>query len=201
MPRLVSTAVCAAALVTACSAPRRTVPSSDPAAGHAASAAAAVDRADAFSVYDLESQWRDQHGAALRLADLAGRPRALALVYTHCSSTCPMIVETMQRLEAATDSNVGFVLVSLDPSRDSTAQLAAYARTHKLSSRWTLLTGSDDDVRELAALIGVRYDRVSETELAHTNTITILDRTGVIAAQEPSWDAAKALAALRTLDR
>src|SRR6478672_1957347 len=124
--------------------------------------APARDRAPAggFSVYDLRATWHDQRGAPRTLASLRGRPQAIALVYTHCQATCPLIVGQLKRLEAAT--TLGLVLVSLDPERDTADRLAAFAAEHELdAARWTLLRGSDDDVRELAAVLGVRYRRQS----------------------------------------
>jgi len=153
----------------------------------------------AYSVYDLGSRWRDQTGNEVTLASLRGTPRVVAMIYTHCSATCPMIVDAMKRLEARAPGDAGFVLVSLDPDRDSADRLAAYAREHGLSARWTLLTGTDDAVRDLAAALGTKYRRLSATELAHTNTITVLDASGSVVAQQPSWDADGSLAALRSL--
>jgi protein SCO1/2 len=139
----------------------------------------------AYSILDLGSAWRDQTGASRPLESLAGRPQVLAMVYTHCASTCPLAVAEMKRIEAATDARIGLVLVSLDPARDSVESLAEYARTHGLdAARWTLLTGADDDVRDLAASLGVRYRRVSPQELAHSNTLTLLDAGGRVVHQQ-----------------
>lgn len=150
---------------------------------------AAVPNADVserWSVYDLSSAWRDQSGATVTLASLKGRPRLMAMIYAHCGSTCPLAIAEMKRVEAKTDSRLGLVLVSLDPDRDSPAALARYAREHDLdAARWTLLNGRDEDVRELAATLGVRYRRLSPNELAHSNTLVLLDADGhVVHRQE-----------------
>ncbi len=157
----------------------------------------------AWSVLDLGSTWRDQTGAARPLASLAGRPRLVAMIYTHCSSTCPIAVDEMKLIAAATDASVGLVLVSLDPARDSVASLAEYARAHGLApARWTLLTGADDDVRDLAASLGVRYRRVSPEELAHSNTLTLLDAAGrVVHQQQGLGEREETIAAARALLR
>jgi protein SCO1 len=107
----------------------------------------------------------------------------LAMIYTHCTATCPLAVSELKRI-AARHPDVRFVLVSLDPVRDDAQRLAAYASEHALDpSRWTLLTGTDADVRDLAATLGVRYRRVTPDDLAHSNLITLLDRDGRIARQ------------------
>jgi protein SCO1/2 len=139
--------------------------------------------AERFSVYELEGQWRDQSGAARSLAEWRGTPVLLAMIYTHCTATCPLAVSELKRI-AALDPDVRFVLVSLDPARDDVNRLADYARERALDpSRWTLLTGSDADVRDLAATLDVRYRRVTPEDLAHSNLITLLDREGRVARQ------------------
>ena len=160
-----------------------------------------ADNADAFSVYDLGGAWRDQSGAARSLAGWRGAPVLLAMIYTHCSATCPLAVAELKRIASA-NPDARFVLVSLDPVRDDVHRLAAYAEERGLDpARWTLLTGSDADVRDLAATLGVRYRQVTPDDLAHSNLITLLDREGRIARQSSGqWDDA-AIAELHALAR
>lgn len=171
----------------------------------AVAVAAAGSDDDRYSVYDLDAEWRDQQGRARTLASLRGRPQLVAMIYTHCATTCPLTVADMKRIErAAGAADVGFLLVSLDPDRDSSARLAAFAREHDLApARWTLLSGRDDaDVRELAAALGVRYRRLSPDELAHSNTLTLLDASGEVAWQRAGpGDDADVVAAVRALQR
>ena len=108
------------------------------------------------------------------------------MVYTSCEATCPLIVADLKRIEASIPAerrgDVGFVLVSLDPERDTPGRLAAWAAATELDpTRWTLLAGTDDAVRELAATLDVRYQRQPDGELAHTNGLTVLDPTGAVA--------------------
>lgn len=138
-----------------------------------------------FSVYELGSAWRDAGDAELQLTSLTGRRQVLAMVYTNCTATCPIAVAQMKRMEEATGSDVGFVLVSLDPQRDDAERLAAYAGERKLdANRWTLLTGTDDDVRALAAVLGIRYRQVTPDDIAHSNILTVLDEDGRIEYQQ-----------------
>lgn len=136
-----------------------------------------------FSVYELEARWRDQDGRDRVLASLRGRTQVVAMVYTRCTHTCPAIVAEMKRLEAALDSagraRTGFVLVSLDPGRDDPAQLKEFAASMRLDpTAWTLLTGGSDAVRELAALLGIRYRAETDAQISHSNTYLVLDADG-----------------------
>jgi protein SCO1/2 len=140
-------------------------------------------------LYDLGSRWTSQHGDSIVLGDLAGKPRVVALVYTSCHGTCPLIVGEMKRIESSIPAgragDVGFVLVSLDPARDTPGRLEQWATDNHLDqSRWTLLNGSDGAVRELAATLGVRYQVQPDGEVAHANVITVLDAAGLVVHQQ-----------------
>ena len=146
-------------------------------------AATASTEASDFSVYDLDARWRDQEGRERTLASLAGKVRVISMTYTHCAHTCPLIVAELKRIEAALSpeerERVGFVLVSLDPRRDTPDRLAEFAASVRLDpARWTLLTGSEESVRELAALLAIRYRPEGETEFSHSNTYLVLDAKG-----------------------
>lgn len=153
-------------------------------------ATATASSTERYSLYDLDRDWRNERGESVRLASLRGRPRVIAMIYTHCSTTCPFTVAEMKRIERESPVNAGFVLVSLDPARDDPARLAMFARERNLDSeRWTLLDGSDDAVRELANLLGVQYRRLSPAELAHSNALTLVDADGVVVYQDAGLDA------------
>jgi protein SCO1/2 len=164
--------------------------SADASAGAAYSAETASER---LSLYDLPGEWRDPSGAPLRLADLAGRPRVVALVYTSCHATCPIILRDLKVIEAGLPAErrgeVGFVLVSLDPERDTPGRLAEWGAAAALDpARWTLLSGSEREVRALAVALGVSYQALPSGEVAHTNVVTVLDEDGRIAHRRVGLD-------------
>lgn len=138
-----------------------------------------------FSIYHSATTWLDQRGSERRLRSLAGRVRVVAMVYTSCAVACPRIMLDMKRIEAelgpALADDVGFVLVSIDPERDTPERLAEFAAGSRLDpDRWTLLTGNPGDVRELAVLLGVQYRQAAPGEWIHSNLITVLDRDGEV---------------------
>jgi protein SCO1 len=141
------------------------------------------------SVYNLESRWVNQAGDTLPLASLQGRVQLVALVYSTCEYACPRIVADMKRIEEAVvdtwGHRVGFTLVSIDPKTDTPQKLAEFAKKSDLNPhRWQLLHGSDGNIRELAALLGVQYKQVSDTDFSHSNVITVLNPAGEIAHQQ-----------------
>lgn len=161
----------------------------DPHHGHDAhahhqAAPPAAEPLPGASLYRVDASFTDQDGDAVRLADLAGRPAHVALVYTHCAAVCPRIVSDMTRIEdglGADADGVRFVLVSIDPERDTPERLRAFAEERQLDpARWTLLRGEDRDVRKIAAALGVQYRAIGEGDFAHSNLVTLLDAGGVV---------------------
>lgn len=201
--RLATAALVAAAALGAAGCARNGAAGTASAAGSVDDRASSVASDDAYSLYDLTSTWKDSHGTTRSLASLGGRPVALAMIYTHCGASCPLTLMEMKRIEASTDSRVALVFVSLDPSRDTPTELAEYAREHGLSAdRWTLLSGTDDTIRELAAALGVRYRQLSTDEIAHSNLVTLLDAHGKVAAQSAGPEGAeRIIAAAHALTR
>ena len=137
------------------------------------------------SVYELPAAWRDQAGQTRELLSLAGRVQVVAMGYTHCAHTCPLIGAEFKRIEASLTpeerAKTGFVFVSIDSERDTPERMAEFARVSRLDpARWTLLSGDDDDVREMAALLGMRYRHEAGDEFSHSNAYLVLDGDGRI---------------------
>ncbi len=140
------------------------------------------------SLYQLGSTWQDAAGTRARLDRLAGHPVLLAMIYTSCQASCPLTISEMQAIEKklspAARAQVRFVLVSFDPARDTPARLSEVAAEHHLPAPgWVLLTGKADGVRELAAVLGFRYQPLEGGEFTHSNLLTVLGPDGVIRAQ------------------
>jgi protein SCO1/2 len=140
------------------------------------------------SLYLLDSKWTSDVGREIKLGALRGRPQIVSLFFTNCEYACPILVSELkaieQKLPPEVLAKVDFLLVSLDPKRDSIAELAAFREKRGLArERWTLLRGGADDVRELAALLGVNYAEDARGQFAHTNLITLLNAEGEIVFQ------------------
>jgi protein SCO1/2 len=142
-----------------------------------------------MSVYNVSSPWTTQAGQSIALSSLRGEPVVAAMVYTHCPDVCPLITERMQMIEQAlpphTRDAVRFVLISLDWARDTPSQLAKFAAQHRLDMKhWTLLHGDEMAVRELANVLGVDFYRNDSGDFQHSIVIFLLDRNGVVKAQQ-----------------
>ena len=143
------------------------------------------------SIYHLPSTWLDQNNKKVSLNSLEGEYQIVAMIYTHCLHTCPIIVSSLQLLEKELKKNknshdkYNFVLVSLTPQSDTPKVLNDFAVKRKLNPKtWTLLSGSESDVRSLAMLLNIKYKQGLDEEVAHSNIFTVLDKNGTIMFQE-----------------
>jgi protein SCO1/2 len=137
------------------------------------------------SIYQMAARFVDQTGVPAGLDAGRGHPVLMSMFYASCRDACPLLIADIRRVEASLPARVRadlrVVLVTLDPSHDTPAALQALATAHGVDgARWRFLTGSDDAVREVAAVLGVKYRRLSTGVINHASIITLLDRAGVV---------------------
>ena len=142
----------------------------------------------ADSVYQLPVTLTDQQGHAAPWVRRRGRPQIVAMFYTSCKFTCPLIVDSgkgvQKQLTAQEKSRVSVLLISLDPARDAPPALAAVVRQRQLDQTlWTLARPAPADVRAIAGLLGVRYRRLANGDFNHTSALVLLDAEGRIVAR------------------
>lgn len=140
------------------------------------------------SLYAAGLAWTDDSGRPVKFSDFEGQAVVLALFYSSCPSSCPATVAAMKRFQASLPGSLrartAFVLVSIDSEHDTPAALAAYRNERALPREtWSLLHGDADSVRELAMLVGEKYRSTGPLQFAHSNLITVLNRSGEIAYQ------------------
>ncbi len=141
------------------------------------------------SIYQLESEWTNQWGKKFSLGELEGSPVVLTMFFASCTYACPILINDMKKIENEIPeeelSSYKFVLVSIDPERDTPEKLEKFAEEKNLDTkRWTLLTGSSDDIMELAALTGFKYKKDKSGDFSHSNLITFLNKEGEILHQQ-----------------
>ncbi|MBI2514157.1 MAG: SCO family protein [Opitutae bacterium] len=140
-----------------------------------------------LSLYQADGVFTDDSEKTFRLAELRGRPVVVNLFFATCGYACPLTVTDLlavqARLSPALRRGAVFVLVSFDLERDTVAALANYRAARQLDANWILLRGDDASVRELAALLGVKYKQEADGSFAHSNLFTILNREGEIVHQ------------------
>lgn len=160
------------------------------------------------SLFELAFPLTDAAGRTRHLAEFAGEPFVASMIYTNCTSVCPRLTADLQALDRALPGPVRartrFVLFSLDPERDTPAALRRFAADHGLDpARWTLLAAGPDDMRTLAAVLGVRFRPDAGGQIAHSAVVVVVDSAGVIRRRQVGVqkDPAPLVAAIEAVQR
>lgn len=140
------------------------------------------------SIYQLESKWTSDVGREIQLGVLRGKPQVVVMFFAKCEFACPILLRDLKQIEAglpeALRDEVGFTLITFDVENDTVEALHRFREAQDLSpKRWTLLRGAEEDVRELAALLGINYKQDARGQFAHSNLITLLNQEGEIVHQ------------------
>ncbi len=140
------------------------------------------------SIYLLDSKWQTHTGETVHLSDLEGKNTVVTMIFTSCTTACPLLVADMKKiydgLDAKHKKDTQMVLFSIDPKNDSVEALAKYADLHHLDSpNWKLMVSDEENIRNLANVLAVKYKEISPVEFSHSNIITVLDGNGVIVKQ------------------
>jgi protein SCO1/2 len=159
------------------------------------------------SVYNLTSLWATQKKENLNLDHFRNKITVAAMVFTHCESACPRIVADMQRIESSLSEKelqqITFLLISMDPERDTPARLTEFSAEHKLNANWTLICSNLDATMEIANVLGVKVKKLEGGGFDHSNIIHVFDQEGVIVNQQNGFtvEQSETLKAIRNLIR
>jgi len=95
----------------------------------------------------------DQTGRPFGNKDLVGKVHVVDFFFTTCQSICPRLTRAMKALQDRFEKNkvpVRLLSITVDPENDTPEVLAAYAKKYGADlKRWTFVTGTEAQVREL----------------------------------------------------
>lgn len=143
----------------------------------------------AGSLYGLGLKVVGTDGQTRSLDDLRGHPVLASMFFASCPTACPLLINDLQRFEAALPADLRertrVLLVSFDPKRDSPAVLEGVVGQHGLDSRrWRVAAAENEDgARLLAAALGIRYRAAARGMFDHTVRVAVLDGSGRIRAR------------------
>lgn len=140
------------------------------------------------SLYQLPIILTTASGASLKLAEMRGTPALIAMFYSQCTSVCPLLTRQLQRitehLSASEQRRIRVLMVSFDSARDTPESLNAFAVEHHIAGEnWILARASANDIRALAAALGIQYRELPDGSFNHSTLISLADRDGVIRAK------------------
>ena len=95
----------------------------------------------------------NQEGRKLNKNDWANKILVADFFFTHCPSICPKMTLSLKEVNDsfAKEKSLEIASFTVDPERDSSAQLKKYAALFDLdTNQWNLITGSKKDIYKLA---------------------------------------------------
>ncbi len=132
--------------------------------------------------------YTNQLGRVIHLADYRGQALAITFIFTRCPfpTFCPRMTEQFGKvsklLKDAPDAPANWHLLSLsfDPEFDTPQTLRAYGeRHHHDPARWSLATGSFNQIERLTGHFGLYFGRnVPVAQQNHNLRTVVLDTRG-----------------------
>lgn len=94
----------------------------------------------------------NQHGTITTQKAWEGKIVVADFFFTHCPVVCPKMTRSLKEVQRlyVNDENLLITSFTVDPERDSAAQLQRYAERMDLQKNWLLLTGAKKDLYRLA---------------------------------------------------
>ncbi|MGH7728350.1 MAG: SCO family protein [Vulcanimicrobiaceae bacterium] len=145
----------------------------------------------------------DQRGRPVTLGDFRGKVVILSFVFTRCTDICPFVSAKYAYLQKHLDpAHFHLVEVTLDPTYDSPAVMAAYGRRFGADPRaWSMLTGESAQIKDTFDAFGISSVKDAPNDFQHDDRLTFVGRDGKIASIIPTdgWSADDVIAQARSL--
>lgn len=132
--------------------------------------------------------FRDTSYRNVALTDFRGKPLLLNLVYTSCSQSCPVVLETLaEAIEVARNAvgkdSFNIVTIGFDTRADTPERMRTFATSHGVRDpNWHFLAADSATVDRLAETIGFLF-YPSAKGFDHLAQTTVVDADGVVYRQ------------------
>jgi protein SCO1 len=129
----------------------------------------------------------DQNGKPTDQSLLKGKWSAVFFGYTYCPDVCPTTMQALAGAEARLGDrakNLQVVFISVDPERDTPAQLKTYLSTPAFPKGAIGLTGTAAQVAAAAKAYRVYYQKDGQGEgysVAHSSIVYLMNPAGKFA--------------------
>ena len=142
----------------------------------------------------------NQLGDTITWKDLEGKIVVADFFFTTCPVVCPTMTRHIKELQNAIKSNekvgnreadfVHFISFTVDPERDSVAQLKKYADRFQINPQnWWLLTGNKKQIYDLAYFgmkMGITEKEI-DTSFIHPQQFVLIDKNRVIRSRRDAF--------------
>ena len=128
----------------------------------------------------------DENGKPRPLSSYRGRRVVLTFIYTRCPDAdfCPLMNQQFAALQKTIKgtpalADVQLVSITFDPEFDTPSVLKAYAKTQQADPLiWHFMTGTKDELTQLASRFGVTVTSDGTPALIHNLGTAVLDTQG-----------------------
>ncbi len=145
-------------------------------------------------------QLQNHLGRTVSLSDYAGDVVLLTFMYTQCKDICPIIASRLRdahRLLGDDAKDVAFVVISIDPARDTVLEAYAFSEKWGMLENWDFLVGEEERLRPIwaayyidpspeesaEAQAGGVYDALEhDYDVNHSGPVYLIDRKGAMRA-------------------
>ncbi len=129
-----------------------------------------------------------QDGMRVSLRDYRGRVVAVTFIFASCTDACPLLTDTMARVQdklgSTFGSQIAFVSITVDPDRDTPGVLKQYAQNFGANLEgWAFLTGDPGAIREIGRRYGVFAKKTASGDVDHTFLTSLIDPKGNLRVQ------------------
>jgi len=126
----------------------------------------------------------DHHGEPFTNERLVGKWTLVFFGFTYCPDVCPTTMsflnQLMNQLEGTEAGDTQVVMVSVDPARDTVAQLAAYVPF--FNARFTGVTGDFLDIHRFATALNTPFRKVAgqgeDYQVDHSANVVLINPRG-----------------------
>lgn len=130
----------------------------------------------------------DDDGGTFTQADLQGRPSLIYFGYTFCPDVCPFSLQAMRaaldKLPAKQRKKVRTVFITVDPARDTVAEMHQYVQSDAFPAGLIGLTGTPEQVKTAEDAYKIYSAKVTDDGSSaqylvdHTSLIFLMDENG-----------------------
>ena len=144
-------------------------------------------------------------GSRFASAGMAGTPYAMFFGFTHCPDVCPTTLARLAKLRRQLprgDTSFAILFVTVDPERDTPAEMARYAAA--FATPIVALTGTPAEIASVTKSFGIYAKKVTQPggsySMDHSAATLLFDRSGkFVATIAPDEGDAPALAKLKRI--
>ncbi len=132
--------------------------------------------------------FRDTKGRPVTLRSFRGKPLVVNFIYTSCSQSCPVIINTLADTvevawDAIGDDGFNVITIGFDAANDVPERMRQFKSSQGIRyDNWTFLSGELPDILGLANDLGFQFYK-SAKGFDHLDQVSIIDADGKVFRQ------------------